>query len=158
MVAQGGGTAAKGSGPFRRGLISPADLIDVFVYVTVLNLAAEFVPNVISERFSVSLLTAVMLKLVLEVVVLLKNRVKRRIRMADTPRGKIAGAVALWVVLVGSKFVVLELENLLFGDAVSLGGFFSVTLLIIVLLLSRSGVRRLLKIDDPVASPVRESA
>jgi len=46
-------------------------------------------------------------------------------------------------VAVGSKFVVLKLEDLLFGDAVSLGGFFSVTLLIVVLLVSRAGVRLL---------------
>ncbi|SOD74884.1 hypothetical protein SAMN05892883_4078 [Jatrophihabitans sp. GAS493] len=140
---------ARNGGALRLGLIAPADLIDVFVYVTVLNLAAEFVPNVIAESFSVSLLTAVMLKLVLEVVVWVKSRVKRRIRQADTPLGKVAGGVALWVVLVGSKFVVLELESLIFGDAVSLGGFFSVTLLILTLLISRAGVRLLLAIDDP---------
>lgn len=37
----------------------------------------------------------------------------------------------------------LKLEDLLFGDAVSLGGFISVTPLIVVLLVSRAGVRRL---------------
>jgi len=45
----------------------------------------------------------------------------------------------------GSKFLVLEAVNLIFGDRVSLGGFFSVTLLIITLLLSRAAVRRLLQ-------------
>jgi hypothetical protein len=48
------------------------------------------------------------------------------------------------VVAVGSKFVVLELVDLVFGDAVSLGGFISVTLLIVALLVARSVVRRLL--------------
>ncbi|WP_299928547.1 hypothetical protein [uncultured Nocardioides sp.] len=52
--------------------------------------------------------------------------------------------VTLWVVAAGSKFVVLLLIDLVFGDAVSLGGFFSVTLLIVCLLLARSGVRSLL--------------
>jgi hypothetical protein len=36
---------------------------------------------------------------------------------------------------------VLELVDLVFGDAVSLGGFFSVTLLVLVLLASRNAVR-----------------
>ena len=54
-------------------------------------------------------------------------------------------AVLLWVVLFGSKFLVLEVVNLAFGDRVSLGGFFSVTLLILTLLLSRAAVRRLLQ-------------
>jgi hypothetical protein len=48
------------------------------------------------------------------------------------------------VVLFGSKFLVLETVNLAFGTRVSLGGFFSVTLLILVLLVSRAAVRRLL--------------
>jgi hypothetical protein len=53
-------------------------------------------------------------------------------------------AVALWAVLFGSKFLVLEVVALAFSDRVSLGGFFSVTLLILALLLSRAAVRRLL--------------
>jgi hypothetical protein len=44
-----------------------------------------------------------------------------------------------------SKFLVLEVVNLAFGDRVSLGGLFSVTLLILTLLLSRAAVRRLLQ-------------
>ena len=31
-----------------------ADIIDVFVYVVVLNLAVEYVPSVISEGFTLS--------------------------------------------------------------------------------------------------------
>jgi len=80
----------------------PADVIDLFVYVVVLNLAVEYVPSVISEGFTLSLLTAALLK------------------------------------------IALELVDLIFGDAVSLGGFIPVTLLVVALLLSRAVVRRLL--------------
>lgn len=124
--------------------ITPADVIDVFVYVVVLNLAIEFVPSVISETFTLSLLTAILLKAVLEVVVWLKNRVKKRFKAAETPVAKIGSGLLLWLLLVGSKFAVLELVNLLFSDYVSLGGFWAVTGLILALLLSRAGVRRLL--------------
>jgi hypothetical protein len=48
------------------------------------------------------------------------------------------------VVAAGSKLVVLELTDLVFGDAVSLGGFIPVTVLVVALLVSRTGVRRLL--------------
>lgn len=125
--------------------VTPADVVDVFVYVVVLNLAVEYLPAVISETFTVSLLTALLLKVVLEVVVALKNRVKARFRAATTPGGKGASALLLWLILVSSKFVVLEVVALLFGDMVSLGGFFSVTGLIILLMLARAGVRRLLR-------------
>jgi hypothetical protein len=119
-------------------------VVDVFVYVVILNLAVEYVPSVISEGFTLSLLTAVLLKFALELVLLLKQRIVRGLRAAATPTGKVIAAVALWVVAAGSKFVVLELVDLIFGDAVSLGGFISVSLLIIALLAARSAVRRLL--------------
>ena len=75
---------------------------------------------------------------------LLKGSILGRLRAADTRRAKLAAAVALWLVAAGSKLVVLELVDLVFGDAVSLGGFISVTLLVAALLVSRAAVRRLL--------------
>ena len=130
-------------------LVRPADVIDVFVYVVVLNLAAEYVPVVITETFTMSLFTALLLKLVLEVVVWAKDRVKRRFKAARTPAAKVLAGLLLWALMIGSKFVVLELVALFFADRVSLGGFFSVTGLILVLLLARLGVRRLLAVDAP---------
>jgi len=132
--------------------MTPADVVDVFVYVVVLNLAAEYLPAVISETFTLSLLTAVVLKLVLEAVVWVKNRVKGRMKAATTMAGKIAGGLALWAVLVGSKFVVLEIVAFLFAGQVKLGGFFAVTGLILVLLVARAGVRRLLATPDDAAA------
>lgn len=128
-----------------------AAIVDVFVYVVVLNLFVEYLPQVISETFTLSLLTAVLLKGVLEIVVAAKNRVKTRFRQASTPIGKVVAAVLLWVVLFGSKFLVLEVVDLVFGDRVSLGGFFSVTGLILALLVSRAAVRRLLQQPRPRA-------
>lgn len=135
--------------PGSRTWIAPVDVVDVFVYVVVLNLAVEYLPAVITETFTVSLFTAVLLKVVLEVVVAGKDRVKARFKAATTPVGKVLAALLLWLLLVGSKFLVLELVALLFGDRVSLGGFFSVTALIIVLMLARAGVRRLLAEPSP---------
>lgn len=124
-----------------------AAVVDVLVYVVVLNLFVEYLPQVLTETFTISLLTAVLLKGILEVVVAAKNRVKARFRAASTPSGKVIAAVMLWAVLFGSKFLVLEAVDLAFGPRVSLGGFFSVTLLILALLLSRAAVQRLLQSD-----------
>ncbi len=121
--------------------------------MVVLNLAMQYKPSVISETFTLSLLTAVLLKLALEVVILLKGKVLTRLRAADTRRAKLVAAVSLWVVAAGSKLVVLELVDLVFGDAVSLGGFISVTLLVVALLASRAAVRGLL---DETATAARE--
>lgn len=128
-------------GPIRRWTRArPADVIDLFVYVVVLNLAIEYVPSVISESFSLSLLTAALLKIALELVILLKGLIITRLHAADTRRAKVVAASSLWVVAAGSKLVVLALVDLVFGDAVSLGGFVSVTLLVVALLVSRAAV------------------
>jgi hypothetical protein len=122
----------------------PADVIDLFVYVVVLNLAVQYLPAVISETFTLSLLTAALLKVTLELVLLLKGAVLARLRGATTRLAKAMSAFLLWVVAAGSKLAVLWLVNVAFGGSVSLGGFIPVTLLVIALLVSRAGVRRLL--------------
>ncbi len=121
-----------------------AGLVDVLVYIVVLNLFAEYLPMVFSETFTLSLLTAVLLKGVLEVVLVAKRAAKGRFTQAATPAGKVVAGLMLWAVLFGSKFAVLELVSFVFGGRVHLGGFFAVTSLIIVLLLARAGVRKLL--------------
>ena len=149
MTEPGGPAGASGSssalGPLRAWVVAhPADIVDLFVYVVVLNVAIEYLPRVISETFTLSLLTAVLLKVSLEVVLLLKGAVLTRLRSA-TSRVATAGlAVALWVVAAGSKLLVLWLIDVAFGGSVSLGGFVPVTLLVIALLTSRAGVRLLL--------------
>ena len=128
----------------RRGWrVTPLDLVDVLVYVVVLNLAIQFVPSVLSESFVLSLLTAVLLKVVLELVVAAKTSILRRIRTAPRLAGRILAIATLVLVLPGSKLLVLWLVDVVFGDAVQLGGFFPVTGLIIVLMLARAGVRLL---------------
>ncbi|GAB2454571.1 putative signal transduction protein with EAL and GGDEF domain [Conyzicola lurida] len=133
--------------------IRAIDLVDVFVYLVVLGLFTQIFPAVISETFVLALLTAILLKVVLEVVLLVKKRTIERIRMSRLPVVRIANVVVLLLVLPGSKFLVLELVALVFGDSVYLGGFFQVTALIIVLMLARGGVRRLLPEEQPTAGP-----
>ncbi|MDN4599013.1 hypothetical protein [Leifsonia virtsii] len=123
--------------------VRAVDVVDVFSYLVVLGLFIQVFPAVISESFLVALLTAVLLKLVLELVLAVKKRIVARIRNSDRALIRVVNVVALLLVLPGSKFLVLELVDLVFGDAVHLGGFFQVTLLIVVLMLVRGGVRRL---------------
>ena len=75
------------------------------------------------------------------------------VRRRAQRRGQVGAGLLLWGVLVGSTFVVLKTIDLVFGDSVSLGGFVSVTLLILTLLLSRLVVRRLLAPPSRVPAP-----
>ena len=57
----------------------PSNVVSLFVYVVVLNLAVEHVPGVVGERVTLSLLTALLLKVALEVVITVKNRILTRL-------------------------------------------------------------------------------
>jgi hypothetical protein len=124
--------------------VRPVDLVDVFVYLVVLGLFIQWFPEVITESFSLALLTAVLLKVVLELVLAVKKRIVSRIRETNRAAIRTVNTLALLLVLPGSKFVVLELTGWVFGGSVYLGGFFQVTALIVVLMLARGGVRPLL--------------
>lgn len=136
--------------------LRPIDLVDVFVYLVVLGVFIQLFPAVISETFLLALLTAVLLKVVLEVVLWLKKRVIARIRASSTALTRTVNIVALVLILPGSKFVVLLLVDLVFGEEVRLGGFFAVTALIIVLTLARAGVRRL--VGPPAGGPADDQS
>lgn len=125
--------------------ILATDLIDVFVYTVVLGTFTQLFPQVISESFLTSLITAIMLKLVLEVVVRLKTKIVAKFKNADTTRVRVGAAVSLSLVGGGSKALILWLTDVVLGDAVYLGGFFAVTLLVVTLMLGRAGVRRLVR-------------
>lgn len=118
------------------------DLVDVLVYLVVLGLFVQFFPEVVTESFAISLLTAVLLKVALEVVVAAKTWALARLRAAQSAVATAIAAVTVVLVLPGSKLFVLWLTELVFGDAVHLGSFLQATLLIVVLMLARAGVRR----------------
>jgi len=130
--------------PTARAAERAVHLVDVFVYVVVLNVATQLAPQVVTESFTTSVLVAVLLKLVLEVVLVAKKYAVGRVRGAGTRRERAIGLAMVAVVLPGSKVLVLELVALVFGDAVQLGGFFLVTALIVTMLLARLAVRALL--------------
>lgn len=123
--------------------IRAVDVVDVFAYLVVLALFVQFFPDIIAESFVVSLLTALLFKLALEVIAVAKQGILARVRASRTGLGKTINAASLLLLGAGSKFLILWLTDALFGDAVHLGGFFSVTLLIVTLMLARLGVRLL---------------
>lgn len=125
--------------------IKAVDLVDVFVYTVVLGLFTQVFPQVISESFLTSLVTAVLFKLLLEVVVRLKGIIVKRIKNADSKRARVLASLSLMLVSAGSKGFILWLTDVVLGDAVYLGGFLQVTLLIVTLMLARLGVRKIVR-------------
>ena len=119
------------------------DLADVLVYLVVLCTFTQLFPAVISESFLASLVTAVLFKIALEGVIWVKERIVRRIKNSETRRARLTAAASLPILGAGSKALILWLTDVVLGDAVYLGGFWAVTLLVITLMAARALVRRI---------------
>jgi hypothetical protein len=126
--------------------------LDVLISVVVINLFVQYAPSVIVESFTTSILTAILLKVLMDGIVAVKGAVRGWFR-ARGDRWRFAGYGALWLVLFTSKYVVLAATDLVFGDRVSLGGFVEVSVLILVLIATREAIafvyHRLLGTPEP---------
>lgn len=110
---------------------------NVLVNVVVLNLFVEYFDKVVIDRFTISLFTAVLLT----VLVWLITRIEERVHhfFFDEHEGtasRVLGFLAIWGILFGSKFAILEIVDWVFGDHVELGKLVEVILLVVAMLVS----------------------
>jgi hypothetical protein len=118
----------------RRQQIFAGATLNVLVNVVVLNLFVEFADRVVIDSFWISVLTAVLLT----VMIGLLSRVERRVHhfFFDERGWKLAGVLATWLLLFGSKFVILEVVDIVFGDHVELGKLLEVILIVLTMMVA----------------------
>jgi hypothetical protein len=111
---------------------------DVLIYVVVLNLFVEYADAIIIDSFTISVFTAVVLKVMLDIILVFEHRVSESFAKWDNPVSKPLRVLSVWLILFSSKFLILEVVDLIFGGHVELGGFLSVIVLVIVLMVARA--------------------
>jgi hypothetical protein len=112
----------------------------VLVFIVVLNLFVEYLPRVVTESFTISIFTAVVLKLLIEAIAGLEYRVSGWFKRREGSGWRLLGLVTVFTILFFSKFVILEVIDFVFGDRVTLGGFIEVFVLVLTMLLARLGL------------------
>ena len=110
---------------------------DVLIYTIVLNLFVEHVDAVVIDSFTISILTAVLLKILLDVVMGLEHRVHHYFAQKEGAAFRFFGTVSLFAILFLGKLFILEVVNLVFGDHVELGHFVDVLALVLALMITR---------------------
>jgi hypothetical protein len=116
-------------------------MTDVLVYIVVLNLFVEFVDTVVIDSFWISILTAVLLKMMLDSLVGLEHRVAGYFRAREGRLYKVLGALSIFSILFFGKLLILEAVNLVFGDHVELGHFIEIVALIITMMGTRAAMQ-----------------
>ena len=94
----------------------------VLIDLVVLNLFNEYWGNVFIDSFSISLLAALLLQVLLQVTIAIEHRVANFFKGKATLKAKILRALSTWFILFSSKLVILEAINMSFGKDVVFSG------------------------------------
>ena len=120
-------TASKRQSAFMRYL--SATLVDLVV----LGLFAEYWEHVAADSFTILLLAAVLLQILLKLTIVLEHWVAAFFNARPGGFNKFMRFFMAWVVLFGSKFVILEALVFAFEDRLRFGGpFHGIVALIVV--------------------------
>lgn len=110
------------------------------VDLVVLNLVEEYWSWVEITSFTVSLLAALVLQVLLKLTIVVEHKVADYFGKRKGAFAKFLRFFFAWLVLFGSKFVILEAIDLLFGSRVDFGGPFDGVVVVIVLAIVMLGL------------------
>jgi len=94
----------------------------VLVDLTVLNLFNEYWDNVYIETFTISLLAAIILQVLLQATIAIEHRVASYFLEKGGKGSKLKRIFATWGVLFGSKLIILEILDFIFGEGIEFSG------------------------------------
>jgi hypothetical protein len=117
--------------------------------LAVLNLFDEYWHNVSVPSFTISLLAAILLQLLLKLTIAVEHRVALYFKSKPGALMTFLRFFCAWLVLFGSKFVILEALAVAFGDKVHFSGAFhglvALIVVVVVMLLVEEAVVRLFR-------------
>ena len=106
----------------------------ILIDLVVLNLFVEYSKHVTIDSFTISLLAALLLQILLKLTIAVEHRVAAFFIAKQGGFAKFMRYFCAWIVLFGSKFVILEAIDVAFGDSVSFTGpIHGLVILIVVL-------------------------
>lgn len=111
-------------------------LMAILIDLLVLNLFVEYSEKVSVDSFTTSLLAAVVLQVLLKATIAVEHWVASFFKGRPGGFMKFLRFFFAWLVLFGSKFVILEAITLLFGDSVRFDGRFQGLVTIIVVIVA----------------------
>ena len=94
----------------------------ILIDLVVLNLFVEYSEHVVIDSFTISLFAAVLLQVLLKVTLAIEHRVAAYFKARQGGFAKFMRYLSAWLLVFGSKFVILEAIAIAFGDKVYFGG------------------------------------
>ena len=94
----------------------------ILVDLAILNIFAEFWELVAVDSFTISLFAAVLLQVLLKLTLVIEHRIAALFKGKQGAAAKALHIFLAWLVLFGSKFVILAAVDFAFGDWIHFGG------------------------------------
>lgn len=118
----------------------------ILIDLVVLNLFVEYWRHVEIDSFTISLLAAILLQVLLKITLVIEHRIGDYFKARPGAMAKFLRIFCAWLVLFGSKFVILAAINLAFGDDVNFGGPFhgvaAFIVVVVVMLVAEEAIVR----------------
>lgn len=125
----------------------------ILVDLTVLNFFNEYWYRVEIDSFTTSLLAAALLQVLLRLTLALEHRLANYFKQKGGKRAKAKRLFVTWLVLFGSKFVILEVIDIVFGDRVEFGGVIPFIVVVIAIILTEAILSKIYAMlaDEPIS-------
>ena len=109
----------------------------ILIDLVVLNLFDEYSAKVFVDTFTTSVLAAIVLQILLKATIAVEHKVAQFWKARGTGFNTFMRYFCAWLVLFGSKFVILEAIAQLFGENVRFEGRFHglITLIVVVVVM-----------------------
>jgi len=121
-------------------------LMATLIDLTVLNLFDEYWDRVVVDSFTISILAAILLQVLLKATIALEHKVAAYFNSKSGSVAKFLRYFTAWLILFGSKFVMLEAIDIVFGDDVeftgALHGVVAFIVVVVVMLAAEEMVAR----------------
>ena len=125
----------------------------ILVDLTVLNFFNEYWYRVDIDSFTTSLLVAALLQVLLQLTLALEHRLANYFKEKGGKGAKAKRLIVTWLVLLGSKFAILEAIDIVFGDRVKFGGVIPFIVVVIAIIITETLLSKIYAMlaDEPIS-------
>ncbi|ABQ67062.1 MULTISPECIES: hypothetical protein [Sphingomonadales] len=108
----------------------------ILIDLVVLGLFAEYSDHVYVDSFTTALFASIVLQLLIKLTIVAEHRILARFKDKSGAGWKIAKFLVAWLILFGSKFVILEVLSVIFARDVHFEGVMHGVLWLVIVVAS----------------------
>ena len=120
-------------------------LIILLIDLIVLNLFVEYLDSMTIDSFSITLLTVIVMAILLRITMFIEHKAAEYIASKNIKGGKYIRGFVAWAILFGSKFIILWIIDIKFGNHVEFDGVIPFIIMLFTMLIAEGLFARLIK-------------